>query len=171
MKNILNSSFIAFSLLLISILTACSGNTRESRLDQYHAEKHVKDSIALIDQERTLAFFQVQRDSLLPVVDSLIPLFKYEQKDPKYQDHGYYVANGRDGLRILVRDDGKDLLMYRNGTHVDVNKFQLKTNDANFPLFERAQHLQIVMLDINELERRILHTSLEVQKYQKRLSE
>ena len=36
---------------------------------------------------------------------------------------------------------------------------------------ERAQHLQIVIRDIKELEKRITRTSLEIQKYEKRLSE
>jgi hypothetical protein len=59
-----------------------------------------------------------------------------------------------------VRDDGKDILIYRAGKRIE------STND---PQYERAQHLQIVISDIKECEKRIQRTSLEVQKYQKRL--
>ena len=72
-------------------------------------------------------------------------------------------------MRILVRDDGQDLLMYREGKRVAVDQYRLKEKDPEFPLFERAQHLQIVMSDILELEKRICQTSLEIQKYEKRL--
>lgn len=168
-KIILNSTMAACSLLFACILTACRQGERASKLDQYQVEKHQKDSVALVEQERTLAYFQSLLEAQMPVIDSLIPLFKYEQKNAKYQDHGYYVATGRNGLRILVRDDGNDLLMYRNGTRLDVDQYRLKTTDSDYPLFERAMHLQIVMSDIQELEKRIRHTSLEIQKYQKRL--
>ena len=77
-----------------------------------------------------------------------------------YKDHGYYVTRGRGGLRILVRDDGREILMYKDGKRVE------DTSDEMLP---RAQHLQIVIRDINELEKRIRKTSLEIQKYQKRL--
>lgn len=148
--------------------SACSGEGRSSRVAEYQAQMHQQDSVGLVEQQRTLDYYQEQLEMLKPVVDSLIPLFKYEAKDPKYQDHGYYVLS-RNGLRILVRDDGKDLLMYRNGQRVDVDQYRLLYSDADFPLFERAQHLQIAMSDILELENRISHTSLEIQKYEKRL--
>lgn len=160
---------LSFGLIICGILLAACSNSGSSKLEQYHAEKHVRDSVGLVEQQRTLEYYQAQLEALMPVVDSLIPLFKYEQKDPKYQDYGYYVLTSRNGLRIMVRDDGSDLLMYRNGTRVDVDQYRIKDNDADFPLFERAQHLQIVMSDIQELEKRIRHTSLEVQKYEKRL--
>jgi hypothetical protein len=143
--------------LCLPFLAACN---KPSRAEQYRAEKHVRDSVALVDQERSLMYYQSQLDALMPVADSLLPLFAYE-KNEKYQDHGYYVLTGRDGLRIKVRDDGKEpILLYRYGQRIE------QTND---PAMERAQHLQIVMSDIKELEKRIQRTSLEVQKYQKRL--
>jgi len=57
-------------------------------------------------------------------------------------------------------DDGREILMYKDGKRVE------DTSDEMLP---RAQHLQIVIRDINELEKRIRKTSLEIQKYQKRL--
>ena len=168
MKRILNSTIPVFTLLLTITMVACSSPDRSSRMEQYRAEMHEKDSIGLTEQQRTLDYYQSQLENLMPVVDSLIPLFKYEAKNPKYQDHGYYVL-ARNGMRILVRDDGGDLLLYREGKRIDVNQFQLQYKDPEFPLFERAQHLRIVMNDIQELEKRIRQTSLEIQKYEKRL--
>jgi hypothetical protein len=89
----------------------------------------------------------------------LLHFFKYERNE-KYQDHGNYVLNGKNGLRILVRDDGKELLLYQNGKRIE---------HSDDPKTETARHLQIVISDIKELEKRIARTSLEVQKYQKRL--
>ncbi len=96
----------------------------------------------------------------MPKADSLLPYFKYE-KNEKYQDYGYYVVNGKQGLRVKVRDDGKEpILLYRDGK-------RLETTDD--PVYERAEHLRIVIADIRECEKRIARTSLEVQKYEKRL--
>ncbi len=107
-----------------------------------------------------MAYYQSQLEVLQPKADSLLPLFAYE-KNAKYQDHGYYVATGRSGVRVKVRDDGKQpILIYREGKRLEA------TND---PIYQRAEELQVVMADIKELEKRIARTSLEINKYQKRL--
>lgn len=149
----------AIGILIIGVFFF-AGCNRPSRVEQYRAEKHYQDSVRLEEQIRSLAFYESQLDSLMPVSDSLIALFKYERNE-KYQDHGYYVANGRNGLRILVRDDGKDLLLYKDGKRV---------NEVDDEKLDCARHLQIVIRDIKELETRIRKTSLEIQKYQKRLN-
>lgn len=146
--------FIVF-LCIISLV----GCTKPSRVQQYKEEKHQRDSIRLVEQERSMAYYQILLDSLTAQADSLTALFTYERNE-KYQDHGYFVTRGRNGLRILVRDDGKDLLLYREGKRIA---------SANDEMLDRAQHLQIVIRDIDELEKRIRKTSLEIQKYQKRL--
>jgi hypothetical protein len=149
--------FTIFCVLLALLNVSCS---RTSKVDQWRIEKHQRDSIGLADQERSLTFYQSQLDSLMPVIDSLMPLFKYE-KNERYQDHGFYVARGQNGLRVMVRDDGQPpMLMYRDGKRVE---------EANDDAVLRAQHLMVVMSDIKELEKRIERTSLEIQKYQKRL--
>lgn len=139
-------------------LTGCT--SKPSKVEQYRAEKHVRDSVALVEQERSLAYYQEQMELLTAQADSLLPLFKYE-KNEKYQDYGHYVATGKDGLRVMVSDDGTgSILMYRYGKRIE---------SSDDPMVARAQHLLIVMHDLKELEKRITHTSLEVQKYQKRL--
>lgn len=155
MNKYLYRTFIVLAGMIV--LAACN---RPSRVGQYRAEKHIQDSVRLEEQVRSLAYYESQLNQLLPVADSLIPLFTYE-KNAKYQDYGYYVASGRNGLRVKVRDDGKQpLLMYQNGKRIE-------TSDD--PAVERAQHLLITISDIKELEKRIARTSLEIQKYQKRL--
>ena len=147
------------------VMTGCD---RPSKAAHYRAEKHARDSVALEDQLRSLAYYQSQWETLTPMVDSLLPLFVYE-KNEKYQDHGFYVAKGPgsagDGLRIMVRDDGRDLLLYKNGKRLTGDG--LKGKEAE--LLERAEQLQIAIRDIRELEKRMERTSLEVQKYQKRI--
>ena len=144
--------FTVFATLFISC-------TRVDKADQYRADKHVRDSVSLVEQERSLAFYESQLELLMPKADSLLQYFKYEKND-RYQDHGNYVLTGKNGLRILVRDDGKEILLYKEGKRIE------STND---PKMEQAEELQIAISDIKELEKRIQRTSFEVQKYQKRL--
>ena len=138
-----------------------AGCNKPSKIEQYRAEKHVRDSIGLVDQQRSLDYYESQLELLAPKADSLLSYFKYE-KNEKYQDNGFYVLTGKNGLRILVRDDGKEMLLYKNGKRIE---------SANDPQMERAQELQIVIHDIKELEKRIAKTSLEIQKYEKRLND
>jgi hypothetical protein len=68
-----------------------------------------------------------------------------------------------------VRDDGKDpILIYQNGKRLTAEQVNERMNKGDRAL-ERAQHLQIVISDIRECEKRIARTSKEVQKYEKRL--
>lgn len=152
MKNLL----VIFCVLL---LVGC-GHRGPSAAELRRTEKHLRDSVALIEQQRSLEYYQSQFDRIVPQVDSLLLFFKYE-KNEKYQDHGYYVATGRNGLRVMVRDDGQPpILMYRNGQRID---------DAEDEAVLRARDLLTLIHDTNELEQRILRTSLEIAKYQKRL--
>lgn len=143
-------------------MMACN---KPSRVEQYKADKHKSDSIHLVEQTTSLAYYQAQLEQLMPVADSLLPFFAYE-KNEKYQDHGYYVVKGG-SLRILVRDDGRDLLVYKEGKRQAYPDNSLKGMDRE--MVERAEHLQVTIRDIKECEKRIARTSLEKQKYEKRL--
>ena len=160
--------------LAVLMFVACD---KPSRVEAYRAEKHQRDSIALTEQERSMAYYQSQLEVLQPKADSLLPLFAYE-KNAKYQDHGYYVATGRSGVRVKVRDDGKQpILIYREGkrqAYPDQSRFDcppdtLRLKGRDLEVVQRAEELQVVMADIKELEKRIARTSLEINKYQKRL--
>ena len=147
-----------------------TGCTKSSKLEQYRAEKHERDSVGLMDQQRSLDYYQQQLELLLPQADSLIAFFRYETNE-KYQDHGVYVITVPSyGLRVMVRDDGKELLLYREGKRLTNERVNELKSDREREALERAQHLQIVIHDIRELEKRIAKTSLEIQKYQKRLT-
>ena len=158
---------------------------RPSSVEQYKAEKRARDSVRLEEQVRSLAYYESELERLMPVADSLIALFRYEKND-KYQDHGYYVVESRkskvESLRILVRDDGREILLYENGKRVAYPDNVLRTatgspiEQSSSPVkgrdkeaLDRAEHLQVTIKDIKELEKRIVKTSSEVQKYQKRL--
>ena len=150
--------------IVAALFLSCS---RESAADKYRAEKHARDSVALVEQQRSLAYYESELEQLMPQADSLLQYFTYEKND-KYQDHGNYVVKQSafsyrySDLRVMVRDDGKELLAYRNGKRVELS--------PNHEAFLLAQHLQIVICDIKELEKRIQRTSFEIQKYQKRLA-
>ena len=155
-------------LMVLAAVLMATGCNKPSRVEQYRAEKHQMDSVRLAEQVRSLAFYETQLDSLLPVSDSLIALFQYERNE-QYQDHGFYVVTCRDGVRILVRDDGHDLLVYKAGQRIANEHIGILTGERDQDLLDRAEHLQIVIRDIKELEHRISKTNLEIQKYEKRL--
>ena len=166
MKRIL---FIVCVVIGVTVMSC----DKPSRAEAYRAEKHRQDSVALVEQERTLTYYQSQLDALMPQADSLLRYFKYE-KNEKYQDHGYYVIKNEKlkiksyDLRVMVRDDGKEVLVYREGKRMSderVNELRAKGNEA----VTAADELQVTIRDIRELEKRIERTSLQVQKYQKRL--
>ena len=150
--------------VVMLLMGACN---RPSRVEQYRAEKHVMDSVRLEEQVRSMAYYTAQLDSLMPVADSLIALFNYERNE-KYQDHGFYVIKNEKlkiknyEMRVMVRDDGKEILAYKNGKRVELTP----DNEA----YQRAEHLQVVIRDIKELEKRIFKTSLEISKYEKRIN-
>ena len=156
------------SIIIILSVLACCACHRTSKVEERRAEKHAMDSVRLEEQVRSLAFYQSQLDSLMPVSDSLIALFTYE-KDERYQDRGNYVLTGPKDIRILVKDDGKDILVYQEGQRLSSERVNELMDEGMNELMDRARHLQIVIHDIDELEKRITKTSWEVQKYQKRL--
>ena len=153
-----------FLFLCIFAMMACN---KPSRVEQYKADKHRSDSIHLVEQTTSLAYYQAQLEQLMPVADSLLPFFTYE-KNEKYQDYGYYVVKGG-SLRILVRDDGRDLLVYKEGKRLTSERVNELRNGRVNESLERAEHLQVTIRDIKECEKRIARTSLEKQKYEKRL--
>ena len=153
-----------FLFLCIFAMMACN---KPSRVEQYKADKHKSDSIHLVEQTTSLAYYQAQLEQLMPVADSLLPFFAYE-KNEKYQDHGYYVVKGG-SLRILVRDDGQDLLVYKEGKRLTSERVNELRNGRVNESLERAEQLQVTIRDIKECEKRIARTSLEKQKYEKRL--
>lgn len=228
---------ILFSILSVAVWVSCTGN---SAADKRRAEKHESDSIALVEQQLSLTYYQSQLEQLLPAADSLLPLFDYS-KDSAYQDYGFYGLKARESdrnttrnyLQALVRDDGKPLVrafaysktetdfqcmkmsvgeiesVFSGSVHSfeaegwhqimtlgdstatevlrfvdahlkdkicvsygtpDKKNISFNMTDADKNALAQAYHLSVVMSDVYLLEKRIKHTSLEVEKYQRRLS-
>ena len=156
-----------FMLVCMAALVSCSSSS--SRLDQYHAEKHQQDSVALVEQQRTLVYYQGQLDSLVQVADSLLPLFQYE-KNEKYEDAGYYVVESRSGLRVKVRDDGhRPVLVYREGKRLEGDPESMGLNENERTMVERGEHLAIVISDMRQFEQLIQQTNGKINMYRLRL--
>lgn len=174
-KPFIGTIIVAAMSLGVMTVGLCGCN-RPSKAEVYKQEKHVKDSVALENQMRSMEYYQAVRDSLLPQADSLMRYFKYE-KNEKYQDHGYYIITAKWGnVRIMVRDDGEEALIYENGKRKGEwangqldERFLEKAAERDKESYLRAEELYTKIRDINELEKRIAKTSLEIQKYQKRL--
>jgi len=155
------------------IVLATAGCNKPSRVEQYKAEKRVQDSVRLEEQIRSMAYYEGRLEEMMPTADSLMALFTYERNE-KYQDHGYYVVKpsavgwAYSGLRVMVRDDGRDLLVYQDGKRLTNERVNELGNGGNKAI-ALAEELQVTISDIKELEKRIGRTSLEIQKYQKRL--
>lgn len=226
-----------FYILLLAIcVSSCQ---RESRVERYKKQKFQQDSIALVEQQKTMAYYQSQLPSLTAQADSLIPLFVYEKKE-QYQDKGFYVIRGQQSaynpyrcyMQPVVRDDGQTSVkcFYYGAKKVSFERVLMTAGDTEICLtgqthgfdqngwhailtledstamqalqFVDAYHTQkiaityasqkhtifkyilseadkknmiqalrmaVVMQDINELEKRIYKTSLQIEKYQKRL--
>ena len=225
--------------LLITCFIALSSCHRVSKVEAYRAEKHQQDSIALIEQQKSLDYYQHQFDLLAPRVDSLLALFKYE-KNERYLDKGHYYHPSqsssrnaqRSYLQTIVQDDGQVIVRcFYYGSHPvrhpnivlraqemelvlhgDPHSFEAEgwhqitpiddstalqalrfidaysqeriqvryasetqsgtvfyLSDADKKALLQSYDLSIAMRDTKELEKRIRITSLQIEKYQKRL--
>lgn len=228
-----------FFTLFVVVWVVLTGCHRASKVEVYRAEKHLQDSAALVEQQKSLEYYQSQLDNLAPSADSLLALFRYE-KNEQYQDKGQYYHPSqsssrnaqRSYLQAIVRDDGlaivkcfyygahpirhpniilqaQDMeLVLRGETHsfeaegwhqittiddstamqalqfIDAysdervrvrygSETQSGTvfylNDRDKKALLQSYHLAILISDIKELEKRIRITSLQIEKYQKRL--
>lgn len=225
--------FLAF--LLLSLVSC---GPKQPTAAERRAEKHRQDSIALIEQERSLAYYDSLYQTLLPVADSLIKEFRYE-KNEQYEQNGKYTHRllrttqntSRNYIQAYVKDNAStevkffyfgakpaglqevvlsvDSLQdtFRGSTHafeaegwhetltlgqddalrclhfVDVYSanrvrvslvgsqsravFYISDNDKKALM--STYRLGITMRDIRDLETRIRLTSLQIEKYQKRL--
>lgn len=157
-------------ILIWTVVLMLSCSSPSSRLEQYRADKHQRDSIGLVEQQRSAAYYQTCLDSLVQVADSLLPLFKYE-KNEKYEDRGFYVVTSRSGLRIKVRDDGhRPILAYREGKPLKGSSTEWKLNEDERATVERAEHLAIVISDIHQFEQLVQQANAKIHMYQIRLS-
>lgn len=98
--------------LAFLILSFVSCGQKQPTAAECRAEKHRQDSIALTEQERSLAYYDSLYQTLLPVADSLLKEFRYE-KNEKYEQTGKYTHRllrstqntSRNYIQANVRDD------------------------------------------------------------------
>lgn len=101
---------------LVCVLCASCGPHKPT-VAELRAQKHVKDSIGLVQQEQTMAYADSLLQLQMPIADSLLPRFKYVKND-RYEDHGHYICRdleaGGLGQRIFlqayVTDDMKTVV-------------------------------------------------------------
>lgn len=125
-----------FFLSVVAVLLVSCGPKKPS-VAELKLEKHRKDSLALIQYERTIAYC----DSLVLVlqedVNALLPQFKYEKQD-RYEDHGRYVHKllrtdlntERCYLQVYVTDDFHLILKshYKGTTPLHIQSIELQVD-------------------------------------------
>ena len=111
--------FRAIFCLLCVVAAMCGCGKQPSKAEVRKAEKRAQDSLALVAQERTLAYYDSLQQALVPELDVLLPRFKYE-KDERYEDKGHYVHRllrttsntSRNYIQTYVRDDGQTIVRF-----------------------------------------------------------
>lgn len=92
-------------------LVGCSSPS--AKMAEWRQQKRVEDSVALGEQQRSLAYYQATLDSLLPQAERMLSShFRYE-KNASFEDHGHYVhrrlrtANNteRNYVQAYITDD------------------------------------------------------------------
>lgn len=107
---------LASMMCLLALLFAGCGKKQPSVAER-RAEKHVRDSINLNAQEKSLVYYDSLLQAISPTIDPMLKRFVYE-KNEQYEDHGHYVHRllkttsntSRNFLQVYVRDDSKILL-------------------------------------------------------------
>lgn len=107
---------LASMMCLLTLLFAGCGKKQPSVAER-RAEKHVRDSINLNAQEKSLVYYDSLLQAISPTIDPMLKRFVYE-KNEQYEDHGHYVHRllkttsntSRNFLQVYVRDDSKILL-------------------------------------------------------------
>lgn len=102
-------NFILISSVLVALCACQSHPTAEQR----RQEKRQQDSLSLVAQEKSYAYYDSLHTTLLPVADSLLKEFRYE-KNAQYEDYGHYThkllrttANTqRNYIQASIRDNG-----------------------------------------------------------------
>ncbi|MCQ2347525.1 MAG: hypothetical protein MJZ92_06325 [Paludibacteraceae bacterium] len=96
-------------------LTGCG--PKQPTVAERRAEKHVRDSLDLMAQEKSIAYYDSLLQAVSPTIDPLLKRFLYE-KNEQYEDHGHYVHRllktdsntRRNFLQAYVQDDSKMLI-------------------------------------------------------------
>lgn len=77
-------------LLLSSLFLLVGCGPKKKSVAEMRAEKRAQDSLELIRQRQSLAYYDSTLQTLLPEVDNMLKPFEYS-KQSQYEDHGHYV--------------------------------------------------------------------------------
>ena len=126
--------------------TAC--HKQPSRAEQLRQEMREKDSLQYAQALHTRAYSDSVLQTILPKVDSLLPLFRYE-KEEGYEDHGRYVHKllqtekntARNYLQAYLTDDRRLTLQsfYYGSSALDQRSVRL-TVDEGYVEAEGTNH-------------------------------
>lgn len=128
-KTLLGLTFVSLFLL--------SCGPKHPTAAERRIEKHMQDSIALRDQQRSLAYYDSLLQALAPTADSLLLQFRYE-KNPQYESRGKYTHKqlrttgnaSRNYLQAYVYDDGTTELkcFYYGANAIGLNEIVLEAD-------------------------------------------
>lgn len=110
MKHLFPSVYCII-LMLTPVLIGCE--SKPNRITQEREQKRLRDSIDLINQQRTSIYTDSLLQTLLPKLDSALQCFHFEQNE-QYESHGRYTYptllssrnNARCFLQAQVNDQG-----------------------------------------------------------------
>lgn len=97
--------------LTFGALAGCG--PRKPSVAELRRQKAEQDSLQLVAQQKSLAYYQAAHDSLLSVAQELLKKNFVYEKDDRYEDHGHYVHRllrtstntGRCYLQTYATDD------------------------------------------------------------------
>lgn len=134
--------------LLAVVLTVVGCGPKRPTAESMRAEKRAKDSIALVEQERSIAYYDSVRETLIPQADALLPQFAYA-KDERYEQHGRYTHRllrttsntSRNYLQACVKDNGQTEVkaFYYGEKSIDFQRITLSA-DSLSDSFEGSVH-------------------------------
>ena len=172
-------------LLAFLFLSFVSCGPKQPTAAERRAEKHRQDSIALIEQRRSLAYYDSLYQTLLPIADSLIKEFQHEvilsadslSDTFRGSTHAFEAEGWHETLSLLQEDAIRCLhfidVYSANRVRVSLVGSQSRAvfyiSDNDKKALMSTYRLGITMRDLRDLETHIRLTSLQIEKYQKRL--
>lgn len=113
MRSVCNKIGILYFALTLAVLTGCG--PKKPSVSELRRQKAVEDSLMLVNQQRSLIYYEAMRDSLIPVAKDLLKKNFVYEKDERYEDHGHYVHRllrttsntGRCYIQTYATDDYK----------------------------------------------------------------
>ena len=106
---------LLFCVICLGVLVSCG--PKKTSVAELRAQKYCQDSISLVQQKRSLVYYDSLLQVTMPIVDPMLKNFRYE-KDERFEDHGHYVHRllktesnmNRNYVQTYVGDDRKTIV-------------------------------------------------------------